>query len=164
MTRRHALAAIALLAAALPAGMARATTCPLTIEANDLMQFNTPRLMLGADCSEVELTLHHVGKQPAAVMGHNWVLVRSGDVAPVANAGLRAGRAQNFQPSGDARIIAATPLVGGGETTTVRFSTAALKSGESYAFFCSTPGHSVTMRGALAISAAAGQLAAQVPR
>ena len=163
MTRPHVLALLLLLAQAVLASPAGAAACPLTIEANDLMQFSTARLVLDPGCAEVELTLRHVGRQPAAVMGHNWVLVRSADLGAVANAGLRAGRAQNFQPPGDPRIIAATPLLGGGESATIRFPAAALKSGESYAFFCSTPGHNATMRGTLVVGAADGRLAAQTP-
>jgi azurin len=164
MAHPRALASLAALALALYAAPGLAATCPLSIEADDLIQFNRPRLEFGPDCDEIELTLRHVGKQPATVMAHNWVLVRSADLGAVANAGLRAGRAQNYQPPGDPRVIAATPLIGGGESVTVRFATAALKRGESYAFFCSTPGHNVTMRGAFVVGATAGQLASQTPR
>jgi azurin len=164
MAHPRFLGRLAALAVALYAAPGLAATCPLSIDADDLMQFNRPRLEFGPDCDQIELTLRHVGKQPASVMGHNWVLVRSADLGAVANAGLRAGRAQNYQPPGDPRVIAATPLIGGGESVTVRFATAALKRGESYAFFCSTPGHNVTMRGAFVVSATGGQLAAQSPR
>ncbi len=142
-------AIIGILALAAMAMPAHADVCRVSVEANDLMQFNQKKLEIGSGCSDVELTLHHVGKQPAQVMGHNWVLVRNADVAAVAIAGQNAGRSHNYQPQGDKRIIAATALVGGGETTTVMFSTASLRAGNTYTFFCSTPGHRSVMHGVL---------------
>ncbi|HTL91317.1 MAG TPA: plastocyanin/azurin family copper-binding protein [Steroidobacteraceae bacterium] len=50
-------------------------------------------------------------------------------------------------PEHDARIIAATPIVGGGESATVKFATSLLQAGARYAFFCTSPGHSTVMRG-----------------
>jgi azurin len=80
-------------------------------------------------------------------MGHNWVLTKTGDIASVANAGMNAGAANNYQKPGDTRIVAATKLIGGGESTLVRFSTAQLQSGASYSYFCSAPGHYSIMKG-----------------
>ncbi|NJO13223.1 MAG: hypothetical protein HC872_06895, partial [Gammaproteobacteria bacterium] len=51
-----------------------AKTCPLAIQGDDLMKFNVTELKVAADCTEVELTLKHVGKLPVQSMGHNWVL------------------------------------------------------------------------------------------
>jgi azurin len=45
-------------------------------------------------------------------------------------------------------VIANTKVIGGGQTTSVKFATSALKAGESYTFFCSFPGHSAIMKGA----------------
>jgi azurin len=134
---------------ALNALPANAGVCRVSVEANDMMQFNQKRLDIEPACTDVELTLKHVGKQPAQVMGHNWVLVRTPDLMAVAMAGQNAGRAHNYQPPGDKRIIAATSLVGGGESAVVTFSTSNLHAGETYSFFCSTPGHGAVMRGAL---------------
>jgi len=68
-------------------------------------------------------------------------------VASVANAGMDAGLANNYQQPGDQRIVAATPIIGGGDSTTVRFSTAQLEAGTSYTYFCSAPGHFSIMKG-----------------
>ena len=50
-------------------------------------------------------------------------------------------------PENDKRIIAATKVVGGGKSITVKFSTALLVQGARYVFFCTLPGHSSVMRG-----------------
>jgi azurin len=57
--------------------------------------------------------------------------------------------AEQVGPKNDARIIAHTKLIGGGETTTVSFPTAKLKKGGDYTFFCSFPGHWAQMKGKL---------------
>jgi azurin len=126
-----------------------ADNCHLQISGNDAMQFDQRKLVAPSNCTEIELTLTHTGKAPANVMGHNWVLTKTADVAAVANAGAAAGFTKNFQAAGDARILAATKIVGGGESTTIKFSSAALRSGDDYTFFCSSPGHWSVMKGKL---------------
>jgi len=131
----------------LASGAGWADDCHISVEGNDLMQYQEHKLMVPATCTEVELTLKHIGTLAAKVMGHNWVLAKTTDVAPIANAGLAAGYEHNYQPPGDRRIIAATPIVGGGESVTVKFSTAALVPGGDYTYFCSSPGHWSMMKG-----------------
>jgi azurin len=126
---------------------AAANVCPLTINATDQMRFEQQTLQVDGQCTEVEVTLHNAGKLPANIMGHDWVLTKTGDVASVANAGMGAGLANNYQKPGDKRIVAATPIIGGGESSTIRFSTAQLEPGASYTYFCSAPGHFSIMKG-----------------
>ena len=144
MRRLRGIAAIAVL---LGTTVTHADPCKLTIESNDLMRFNARELVVPRECSEVELTLRNVGKLPARIMGHDWVLARDSDLPAVVNAGLAAGPAHGYIAEKDPRVIAATRLVGGGESATVRFSTAALVPGVRYSFFCTSPGHSSGMRG-----------------
>jgi azurin len=144
MTILRLTGAVLLLAAGTAA---YADPCKVAIESNDMMQFNTRELAVPGNCAEVEVTLHHAGKLAAAVMGHDWVLARESDMSGLVNAGLAAGAARGYLPQGDARIIAATKVVGGGESATVKFSTTALTPGARYAFFCTSPGHSTVMRG-----------------
>lgn len=127
-----------------------ANECELSIEANDAMQFSAKELSAPASCKEVTLTLKHTGKLAANVMGHNWVLTKTADVAPVANAGMAAGAANNYVPAGDAKVIAFTKVIGGGESTSVTFPTAGL-AGQDLTFFCSFPGHWAIMKGKFAI-------------
>lgn len=130
-----------------PAAFAK--TCSVDIEGNDSMQFNKQTIAIAADCKEVKLTLKHTGKLPVAAMGHNWVLTTTADFDAVANAGVSAGQANHYVPKGDARVLAATNLIGGGETTSITFSTSKLKKGGDYTFFCSFPGHWSIMKGKL---------------
>jgi azurin len=128
-------------------GRAHADPCRVAIEASDQMQYNTHELSVPSSCSEIEVTLRHSGRLPTKVMGHDWVLARSADVSGIVNAALAAGREQGYLPANDKRIIAATPLVGGGESASVRFSASVLQEGASYTYFCTVPGHSSLMHG-----------------
>ncbi|HSY07096.1 MAG TPA: azurin [Steroidobacteraceae bacterium] len=148
---RHAFAALlvigtpALLLAA-PA-QAASKVCKLEISANDAIQYDKKQLTITADCTQVELTLTHTGKLPAQSMGHDWVLVKADDVQAVASDGLTAGIANGYVKKDDPRVIAHTKIVGGGESTSVSFATAALKKGQSYKYLCTFPGHNALMNG-----------------
>ena len=122
--------------------------CKLEITGTDAMQFDKKELSVAADCTQVELTLHHSGKLPAQAMGHNWVLAKTADVSGIASDGVGAGFAKDHIKDGDARVIAHTKIVGGGQSTSVTFPMSKLKAGESYTYFCSFPGHSSIMKGA----------------
>ena len=143
----RSLAVISLLALAGNA-FAADKVCKLEITGTDTMQFDKKELAVAGDCTQVELTLHHSGKLPAQAMGHNWVLSKTADVAGIASDGVGAGFAKDHIKAGDTRVLAHTKIIGGGQTTSVTFPTAALKKGESYTYFCSFPGHSSLMKGA----------------
>ena len=121
--------------------------CKLEISGSDQMQYDKKELAVAADCTQVELTLHHSGKLPAQAMGHNWVLTKTADMAGVATDGATASVANDHIKPGDARVIAHTKIVGGGQSTSITFPTSALKKGEAYSYFCSFPGHYAIMKG-----------------
>lgn len=126
---------------------ALARTCKVEIESDDRMLFNLPEIRIAADCTQVTLVLKHVGTRSSTAMGHNWVLTRTADYRPVAIAGARASRDANYLPANDARVLAATRIIGGGETTSITFATSTLVRGGDYTFFCSFPGHWSSMKG-----------------
>ena len=135
------------LALLLTGTLAHADPCKLMLESNDEMQFSVHELVVPTGCTEVEVTLRHSGKLSARTMGHDWVLAKDSDMSAIVNAGLAAGPTRGYLPEHDTRIIAATPIVGGGESATVKFATSLLQAGTRYAFFCTSPGHSTVMRG-----------------
>ena len=120
--------------------------CKLEITGNDQMQYDKKDLSVAADCTQVQLTLKHIGKLPKEAMGHNWVLVKAADLTAVANAGMTAGLPASYVQAGDKRVIAHTKTVGGGESDTITFSTAGL-AGQSLMYLCTFPGHNALMRG-----------------
>ena len=142
---------LGLAAAAVFANPAQAAGCAATVEANDAMQFNTKSLDVPKSCKAFTVTLKHTGKLPAAAMGHNFVVASTADVGAVATDGMKAGAAANYVKAGDARVVAASKIVGGGQSTTVSIPVAKLKAGTPYTFVCTFPGHSSIMRGTLSV-------------
>ena len=72
--------------------------------------------------------------------------------AAVAADGMTAGVDAQYVKPGDARIVAHTDMIGGGETTSVTFDVAKIRDGGPYQFFCSFPGHSMLMKGKLVVT------------
>lgn len=131
--------------------IALAANCTIDIEANDAMKFNQQNLTIDSSCKKVTLTLKHTGKLPANAMGHNWVMTKGADLMEIANAGMAAGLNNNYLPTGDSRIIAATKIIGGGQSDTIEIDTGKLTKGGDYTFFCSFPGHWAIMKGKVTV-------------
>jgi len=128
---------------------AQARVCAINLDSTDQMSFSSREIKVAADCSQVKLTLRHTGRLAATAMGHNWVLTKTADYQPVAMAGMRMTLADSYLPKKDPRVLAHTAVIGGGQSTSVTFSTAALRKGGDYTFFCSFPGHFAMMKGKL---------------
>lgn len=130
---------------------AMAEECSVTVTSNDAMQYDTKAITVSSACKEFTVNLTHAGKLPKNVMGHNWVLSKVADKQAIATEGMAAGLDNNYVKPGDARVIASTPIIGGGESTSVTFDVSKLTAGESYLFFCSYPGHNAIMQGNLTV-------------
>lgn len=128
-----------------------AKTCDLAIEGNDQMKFNKSELTVEAGCTEVKLTLKHTGKMKKEIMGHNWLLTSTADKATVTKAAEKAGPKNGYIPVDKKGVLANTTLIGGGETTTVTFSTKGLKKGGDYTYVCTFPSHAALMHGKLIV-------------
>ena len=126
-----------------------APNCSVEVESNDAMQFNAKAISVPAACKDFTVKLKHVGKMPKTAMGHNIVVSTAADMQPVINDGIAAGAAADFVKAGDARVLAHSKVIGGGETTKFDIDVTKLKAGTDYAFFCSFPGHVALMKGTL---------------
>lgn len=135
----------------LGAPSAMAATCSIDIEGNDMMKFNVANIDVSKACKDFTINLRHTGKLPGNVMGHNVVVARASDVKGVDADGIKAGLAADYVKPGDARVVAHSKVVGGGERTSVKFPVAKLAGGAPYAFFCSFPGHSALMKGTITL-------------
>lgn len=132
--------------------LSMADECAVTIESNDMMQFNMTEMSVPAACDTYTVTLKHVGQLDKKYMGHNWVLSTTADAQGIVNGALKAGADNNYLPPGDERIIAHTKIIGGGEEDTITIDVSALSSGEDYTFYCSFPGHFAIMKGAFIVN------------
>ena len=128
-------------AAAAPA----AGNCATTVEANDAMQFNTKEIQVSKACKEFTITLKHTGTQPKASMGHNIVIGKTEDMDGIFKDGVGAADTDYVKPD-DARVVAHTKLIGGGEESSLTLDPAKLTDGE-YKFACTFPGHGALMNG-----------------
>lgn len=129
-----------------------AANCTATVEANDAMQYNVSNVNVPHSCKTFTVTLKHTGKLARNVMGHDWVLTTAADKAGVDADGAKAGLDHNYLKPGDKRVLAATKVIGGGESTQVSFKPSLLKAGTPYVFFCSFPGHSTVMHGTVTLT------------
>ncbi len=127
------------------------TDCSTEIEGSDTMQYDVGSIVVPTSCTDFKITLKHVGQLPLAAMGHNVVIARAGDVQAIDTDGIAAGAAVGYIKPGDERVIAHTELIGGGQTTSVSFQVSKLQGDGPYAFFCSFPGHSALMKGAISV-------------
>lgn len=118
----------------------------IILNSNDLMQFDK-KVLSASPGQKVTLTLNHTGRGNKMIMGHNFVLLKSGvDVDIFARKAVQA-RDTEYIPEGD-EMIAYTKLIGGGESVTISFE--APEKG-IYNFICSFPAHYQLMRGQLIV-------------
>lgn len=147
---RRALLGLTLLGAA--SAVHAAPNCTIRLKGDDRMQFDLKTVTVSTSCPKITVELTHVGKLDAKVMGHNVVIGKTADVGALSTAGMKAGVVSHYVPKGDARVIAATTVIGGGGATRTSFPGSKLQPGGDYTFFCSFPGHAAIMRGKLVVT------------
>lgn len=128
-----------------------AADCSVTVDSTDQMSFDTKEIKISKSCKTFTVNLTHGGTLPKNVMGHNLVIAKTADMAGITTEGMAAGIDANYLKAGDDRVIAHTKIIGAGEKDAVTFDVAKLKAGEDYSFFCSFPGHSSMMKGAVSL-------------
>lgn len=106
---------------------------------NDRMKYNLESFTVAAG-SPVKVIFTNVGKMPKAAMGHNVVFLRADADANAFAAAAASARDTDYIPGQlKDQILAATKLLGPGESDTIEF-TAPGTPGE-YPFICSFPAH-----------------------
>ncbi|HGO8661052.1 TPA: azurin [Neisseria meningitidis] len=126
-----------------------ADNCAATVESNDNMQFNTKDIQVSKACKEFTITLKHTGTQPKASMGHNLVIAKAEDMDGVFKDGVGAADTDYVKPD-DARVVAHTKLIGGGEESSLTLDPAKLADGD-YKFAYTFPGHGALMNGKITL-------------
>ena len=132
---------------------AYAEDCAIDVAVGDTLTFTPASIDISKSaCSSVTVNLKHSGKIAKAAMGHNWVLAKTADAQGLAQAGWSVGLDNDYLPANDDRTIVSTKIIGGGESTTVTFSTSELDVGGAYEFFCSFVGHYFAMKGVFKVN------------
>jgi len=120
--------------------------CVVDVGVGDSIAYSVDSISVPSSCESVTINLTHTGSLPAEAMGHNWVLAPADSLDAIGQAGMSAGPENDYVPDDD-RIVAATEVIGGGESTRVTFSLDDLEDGVDYAYVCTFPGHWSVMRG-----------------
>lgn len=128
---------------------ANADSCSVNIDSTDAMRFDKDEIVIDKSCKEFTINLTHSGKLAKNVMGHNVVITKEADVSATASDAIAAGLENHYVKPDDARVIAFTEIIGGGEKTSTSFKVDSLKANEKYSFFCSFPGHVTLMKGSV---------------
>ncbi|GAB2728367.1 azurin [Comamonas sediminis] len=134
-----------------PAASASAPVCEAHVQGQPGKKFDLTELRVSKRCVQFTVHLLHTGKKPWQEAGHNWVLTRSKDTEAVIREGQRSGPERAWLSRGDARVLAATQMLSGGEHASVSFPVERLSQGEDYTYFCSFPTHAEPMRGKLVV-------------
>ena len=124
--------------AAAPAAAAKGGARTVELTGGDDMKYNTTTITAKPG-ETLHIVLKSTGTIPKMAMAHNFVLLKAGvDAASVATAGSAARDTNFVSPKSKAQIIAASTLVGGGESVTVEFTAPAAGK---YQFICTFPAH-----------------------
>ena len=134
-----------------PAAPASAPVCEAHVQGQPGKKFDLTELRVSKRCVQFTVHLLHTGKKPWQEAGHDWVLTRSKDTEAVIREGQRSGPERAWLSRGDARVLAATQMLSGGEHASVSFPVERLSQGEDYTYFCSFPTHAEPMRGKLVV-------------
>ena len=124
-----------------------AAECSVDIAGNDQMQFDKKEITVSKSCKQFTVNLKHPGKLAKNVMGHNWVLTKTADMQGAVNDGMAAGLPSDYVKKDDARVIAHTKVIGGGESDSVTFDVSKPRGWPGLHLLLLLPGHFAMMKG-----------------
>jgi azurin len=120
------------------------------IDVGDNMKFSVAAISARPG-EMLKVVLKGVGQMPKVAMGHNFALLKKGaDPKKFVDASMNARDTEFIAPSVKDQVLAATRIVGPGETAETTF--AAPKQPGEYIYLCSFPGHyALGMKGTLTV-------------
>ena len=146
MKMKFATVLMTLAGLSLFASLAQAETV-LELSGNDTMQFDKKSFEVAAG-EEIKLVFTNKGNLPKAAMGHNVVILKPGSNVMAFGAGAATAAATDYVPQSGPlaeQVVAATKVLGPGESDTITFT---LEAG-TYEYICSFPGHYALMKGVI---------------
>lgn len=116
----------------------------IKLDGTDEMKYDRTLFKVKAG-QKITLDFKNIGKQPAAAMSHNVVILQQGtDVQAFGEAAIPAAATGHIPASMSTDVIAHTKLLGPGESDEITFT---LTDAGVYDFICTFPGHFGTMKG-----------------
>ena len=147
MIKHLLISAICVAPAILSSQAFAAAACNLNVEVTEAMAYTVKNIDVPKSCKAFTINLKAQGTMAKTVMGHNIVITKEADKEGVIEDGGKAGAASNYLKAKDARVVAGSSVIGGGESTSVKFKVKKLNAKDKYVFFCSFPGHGAIMKG-----------------
>ncbi|MGN6532621.1 MAG: plastocyanin/azurin family copper-binding protein [Ginsengibacter sp.] len=121
-----------------------AVTDHIKLDGMDDMKYDRTLFKVKAG-QKITLDFKNIGKQPAAAMSHNVVILQQGtDVQAFGEAAIPAAATEHIPASMASDVIAHTKLLGPGQSDEITFT---LPDPGVYDFICTFPGHFGSMRG-----------------
>jgi azurin len=129
---------------------AQDATTSISITGGDNMKFSVTSFTVKAG-EVVHVELKNVGTLPKAVMGHNWILLKTGETGAAYSSAAANAKDEDYQPKALADdVIASIGLLGARQSGDVTF-TAPTVPGD-YVYLCSFPAHfQVGMHGVMTV-------------
>lgn len=119
----------------------------VNITGNDTMMYDKTTFEVKSG-QKVKLVFKNIGKLPKQAMGHNVIILKKGvDVASYCTAAIGAAP-EYFPKDKKDDVVAATKLLGPGETDTIIFTAPAPGV---YDYVCTFPGHFALMKGKMTV-------------
>jgi len=120
------------------------------IEGYDNLRYSVEQITV-APGTEIELTLKTVSSLPESQMAHNWVLMKKdAEIQRFVNNSIQHRENGYIDPEMTGMILAATSMLGGGESETITFTAPDARG--DYIYVCTFPGHYVAgMKGTLTV-------------
>lgn len=124
-------------------------TCSAVVTVDDTLHFKPSVIEVPAECEQFTVLLRHMGRLPMVATPRNWVLTGATHADGVARDAELAGAANNWIKPGDERVLAASAVIGRGQTVRVDIPIDVLVPGKSYIYLSTIPGFSPVLRGTL---------------
>lgn len=125
--------------------------CQVQVKVDDTTRFNPEQIAVPTTCKQFTVLLTHEGRLPKLATPRNWVLTKAEDANAVARDAELAGAANNWIKPNDERVLAASSVVGRGETVRVGVAMRDLMPGVQYTYLSTIPGFSPVLRGTLTV-------------
>lgn len=125
--------------------------CQVQVKVDDTVRFNPEQIEVPTLCEQFTVLLTHVGRLPKVATPRNWVLTKAEDANAVARDAELAGAVNNWIKPNDERVLAASSVIGRGETVRVDVAVRDLMPDLQYTYLSTIPGFSPVLRGTLTL-------------
>lgn len=129
----------------------QAVSCSMELRVDDTLRFYPPTVEVPLTCEQFTILFSHRGRLPKVASPRNWVLTSQATADAVARDAELAGARNHWVKPHDERVLAASSVIGSGETVRIELEPANLAQGSHYTYLSTIPGFSPVLRGKLTV-------------